>query len=179
MEAWGPRESLEKQGVGPCGVGPGTPTHPQRLSSIHGALASRWRRAGATLCRTGWGLLWAAWQGSQEEAEDPRERAGRPSHDGLVRQPVEHHVEGDGEPLGALQLRPERCWPILPDVRGLVWGERTGTRCGLTGTDTQGQPDGGDGAAGPAFRTAQVWTLRSHGPTSPTRPPNGSLTHTP
>ena len=127
-----PGETRGPGGPGSCGVGPGTPTHPQRLSSIHGALASRWRRAGATLCRMGWGLLWAAWQGSQEEAEDPREWAGRPSHDGLVRQPVEHRVEGDGEPPGALQLRPERCRPVLPSVRGLVWGERTGTQCGLT-----------------------------------------------
>lgn len=150
MEAWGPRESLEKQGPpgpGSCGVGPGTPTRPQRLSTPHhGALAPRWRCTGIALCRTGWGLRCTAWQGSQEEAEGPWERAGRPSHDGLVRQPIQDRVEGDGEPLGALQLWPECRRPVLPGVQGLVWGKRTGARCRLTGTDTRGQPDGGDGA---------------------------------
>ena len=150
MEAWGPRESLEKQGArgpGSCGVGPGTPTRPQGLSTPHhGALASRWRRARAALCRTGWGLRCAAWQGSQEEAEGAWEWAGRPSHDGLVRQPIQDRVEGDGEPLGALQLRPECRRPVLPGVQGLVWGERMGARCRLMGTYTWGQPDGGDGA---------------------------------
>ena len=182
MEAWGPRESLEKQGAqgpGSCRVGPGTPTRPQRLSSPHGALASRWRWAGAALCRTGWGLRCTAWQGSQEEAEGPREHAGCPSHDGLVRQPIEDRVEGDGEPLGALQLRPERRRPVLPSVQGLVWGERTGTRCRLTGTDARGQPNGGDGASALPSSTAQVWKPRSRGPPSPAPPCDCSLTHTP
>lgn len=41
------------------------------------------------------------------------------SHDSLVRQPVQHQVEADGEPVGAAPCRSEQC-PALASLRSLI-----------------------------------------------------------
>ena len=67
-----------------------------------------------------------------------------PSHDGLVRQPVEDQVEGDGEPLRAPRLWPEERQPVLPGLRRLTCREsRRGSRnAGLAGAGCLGPGQG-------------------------------------
>lgn len=174
------------RGPRPLWGGPGCIPPPTRAAEPPEMLSSRRQGPGFTVegeagcCpvqnggRAGWGWALAAQPGRRSRAEGPG-TPGRgmadggdglwggaaPSHDGLVRQPVEDQVEGDGEPLRALRLRPEEHQPVLPGLQSLICGESRracetrGSRgqdaCGPTKAHGAcGEHSRGEGAAGPA-----------------------------